>query len=262
MPLSQDYNLNVIYEDKFILVINKPPGIVVNNAQSVKSPTIQDILIKNSDTHNKLPSDNPFTARQGLDVHNKLSSVDPFISRQGIVHRLDKDTSGLLMVAKENDVFINLQNQFKERTIEKKYLTLVHGKVVPKNFEIKASVGRLPWNRERFGIIAGGKEAVTAINVLKYYSNQYGIYSYLEACPHTGRTHQIRIHLKYIGHGIVSDEFYTGRKTYRKDLLFCPRLFLHAAFIAFNHPVSKKRIELKTDLPEDLKRVLAQMNTV
>ncbi|MBI3379239.1 RluA family pseudouridine synthase [Candidatus Gottesmanbacteria bacterium] len=232
----------IIFEDDSFLVIDKPAGVVVNKAESVKVETIQD------------------WAEKKLKVKSeklKVTEETDFYSRAGIVHRLDKDTSGLLIIAKNPQAFFTLQQQFKERQIAKKYKTLVHGNVVPGEGEIKASVGRLPWNRERFGVLPGGREAMTFYKSLKSLKSPKGeILTLLEVTPHTGRTHQIRIHLKYLGHPVVSDSFYAGRKTFRWDVKFCPRLFLHAQYLKFSHPVSDKVLEFDSKLPQDLQDVL------
>lgn len=225
----------IIFEDKAILVIDKPSGWIVNEAATTSDhPVLQSWLSK---------------------MDYQLAGSREF--RSGIVHRLDKETSGILMVAKTKEAFENLQKQFKERKVEKTYTALVHGRVEPKTGEIKAPVGRLPWRRDRFGVLPGGKEAVTKYKVYKYYNN----YSLLELFPKTGRTHQIRIHLKYIGHSIVSDEFYAGRKTARNDRNWCPRLFLHASSISFIHPTSEKRVLFKTGIPNDLSEALHNLQT-
>lgn len=234
----------IVYEDEALLVIDKPAGLIVNRAESVKGETLQDWAEKRLKAQSsKLKTD----------------EEDDFYNRAGIVHRLDKETSGLLLIAKTPQTFYDLQLQFKEREISKKYITLVHGKIVPSAGEIKASVGRLPWNREKFGVIPGGREAVTSYRVMRYYQRDASLYSFLEVFPHTGRTHQIRIHLKYLGHSVVADNFYAGRKTYRQDIQFCPRLFLHASYIKFLHPQSLKNMEVECPLAADLQKVLDQM---
>jgi len=128
----------------------------------------------------------------------------------------------------------------------------VHGRVAPNQGHIDAAVGRLPWRRDRFGVMAGGREASTDYKVLKHYKKDNEDFSYLEAYPKTGRTHQIRIHLKYLGYPLVGDEFYAGRKTARKDRVWCPRLFLHAGKISFAHPLSGKQMAFESELPDDL----------
>lgn len=241
-------DISVVYEDDFLMVISKPAGVVVNRAESVKTETLQDW------------ADKKLGGNYAQFQNNNSDSE--FYNRSGIVHRLDKDTSGLLIIAKTPVSFIKLQAQFKERDIDKQYLTLVHGLVVPKIGEIRASVGRLPWNRERFGVLPGGKEASTSYSVISYYELSGNKYSYLSVSPHTGRTHQIRIHLKYINHTVVSDEFYAGRKTCRQDKKICPRLFLHAFKLSFVHPDTNEQISLENPIPDDLSQVLNKLNNV
>lgn len=224
----------VLFEDESILVVNKPSGWVVNDAETTKE---QETL------QSWLSSFNYPLAKSREE-------------RSGIVHRLDKETSGILLVAKTTSAFKNLQRQFKERKVEKTYTALVHGKVEPKEGLIKAPLGRLPWRRDRFGVLPGGREAETKYKVIRYYEDKKGKFSLLEVYPKTGRTHQIRIHLKYIGHPVVSDEFYAGRKTARSDRLWCPRLFLHASKIRFAHPESGKTLEFSSLLPSPLREVL------
>ncbi len=268
-------DIKIIYEDDYMLVINKPRGIIVNRAESVKVNTIQDWAEKKYQISNikyqkeKNPKDTsdggrliPIAIGRSHDSSEVERSEEAFYQRAGIVHRLDKETSGLLIIAKNADIFSKLQLQFRERTIEKKYLALVHGKVVPPQGEIKASVGRLPWNRERFGVLAGGRDATTSYNVITYYNFDDEIYTLLEVSPHTGRTHQIRIHLKYIGHTIVGDNFYAGRKTYRYDFKFCPYLFLHARYLKMLHPVTANILEISCDLPSELEEVLRKMQKI
>jgi len=225
----------VIFEDKSFLAIFKPPGWIVNEAQTTKDqPVFQSWL------------------KQSLD-YPLVRSKD---YRSGIVHRLDKETSGVLLVAKTKKAFENLQAQFKKRTVEKTYKALVHGKVEIKKGNIKVPIGRLPWNRMRFGVLPGGREAETAYRVENYYKKDGENFTLLKLMPKTGRTHQIRVHLKHLNHPIVSDDFYAGRKTARADKTWCPRLFLHAATISFNQPETQKRITLDSSLPQDLKEAL------
>jgi 23S rRNA pseudouridine1911/1915/1917 synthase len=219
----------VIFKDEAILVLDKPSGWITNSASTAKDqPVVQSWLKSN--------------------IQYPISNIDEL--RSGIVHRLDKETSGLLIVAKTKEAFETLQKEFKNREVKKSYIALVHGRFDLSEGEINAAVGRLPWNRRRFGVLAGGREAVT-----KYHVNKaVGDYTLLDLYPETGRTHQIRIHLKHIGHPIVADEFYAGRKTSRDDRTWCPRLFLHAASISFIHPISRERVEFTSPLPADLKK--------
>jgi len=245
----------IVYEDDDLLVIDKPSGLVVNRAESVKEETVTDWAEKRIKNYAFAPS----SGRGELGIKN--NEAEDFYNRAGIVHRLDKETSGLLLIAKNPQAFSNLQAQFRERLVEKKYQALVHGIVVPEKGEIKASVGRLAWNRERFGVIAGGREAVTSYIVLSTFKTRLGNFSLLEVTPHTGRTHQIRIHLKYLGFPVVSDSFYAGRKTARGDRSFCPRLFLHAISLKFRHPEAGEYLIVESKLPEDLEKVLGSLKS-
>lgn len=236
----------IIFEDKDILVLEKPAGMVVNRAKSVKGETLQDWV------EGYLGWD-----WGSLRTLERTEGTEDFVQRSGIVHRLDKETSGLLVVAKTPQAFENLQKQFKERRVRKRYLALVHGRVEPKKGEISAPVGRLPWSRKKFGVFLGGRPAKTEYEVKNYYALDAKPYTLtlLELVPTTGRTHQIRVHLKYLRHPIVSDPAYAGRKTSREDRKWCPRMFLHASFLGFFHPKTGEWIEFKLKLPEDLKKV-------
>lgn len=239
-------NIPVIYEDEQLLVINKPPGIVVNRADSVKGETVQE------------------WAEKKFSIFNFQFSNEEFRNRSGIVHRIDKETSGILLIAKTPEAFVELQRQFKERLVKKIYLALVHGKVTPAEGEIRAPVGRLPWNRERFGIVSKGKEAITKYKAvssqLSAVSNEQ--ITLVELYPETGRTHQIRVHLKYINHPIVGDFLYAGRKTSRADRAWAPRVMLHALKILFIHPTTGKPLALEAPIPDDMKRIINPTNAI
>lgn len=227
-------NPTIIFEDESILVLDKPSGWITNDASTTTTqPVIQTWLRENF----------------------KYPLIGDRERRDGIVHRLDKETSGLLVVAKTINAFENLQSQFKERKVKKTYIALTHGEITPAEGKIEASVGRLPWRRQRFGVLPGGREAVTEYKVIKTLSNNNEKFSLVELYPKTGRTHQIRIHLKFIGHAIVGDNFYAGRKTSRDDREWCPRLFLHASKISFFHPETGKEVKFESELPKDLNLV-------
>lgn len=227
-------NPTIIFEDDQILILDKPSGWITNDASTTTTqPVVQTWL------------------RENL----KYPLIGDRERRDGIVHRLDKETSGLLIVAKTASAFENLQSQFKERKVQKTYVALTHGEIEPKEGKIEASVGRLPWRRERFGVLPGGREAVTRYKVIRYKDIKKEKYSLVELYPKTGRTHQIRIHLKFIGHPVVGDYFYAGRKTAREDRTWCPRLFLHASKITFSHPDTGKGLTFESELPRDLNLV-------
>ncbi|MBU1085029.1 MAG: RluA family pseudouridine synthase [Candidatus Beckwithbacteria bacterium] len=223
-----------IFEDKFLLVLNKPSGLVVNNSNSTGNMiTLQDWLIEHE--------------------------IGMGVERNGIVHRIDKETSGILIVAKTQVAMDFLQRQFKERKTTKMYMTMVHGKMILKEGRVTAPISRNPFNRTRFGVFVGGKEAETRYELVDMYRRGGQEFSYLKVFPKTGRTHQIRVHMKYLGHGVVSDEFYAGRKTARKDRLWCPRLFLQAVSLRIKHPVSGRDLIFEIGLANDLKKVLNSM---
>lgn len=233
----------IIFEDEHLMVLNKPAGWITNSASTTgNQPVIENWLAENF----------------------KFQIFNFKLLRNGIVHRLDKETSGILLVAKTHDAFFDIQSQFKERIVKKSYLALTHGVVTPNDGEINAPVGRLPWRRDRFGVLPGGREAVTFYKVKSNYKNLKSgeKYSLLEAFPKTGRTHQIRIHLKHLGHPLVADDFYAGRKTARRDRLWCARLFLHAYSISFIHPEARNTVSYTSELSEDLKKTLDKLEMV
>jgi 23S rRNA pseudouridine1911/1915/1917 synthase len=242
----------IIFEDDEILVLNKPAGMVVNNAETTKNEvTVQDWVSKYLGV-SKVP--------KAFDTFGTFPTFDTFIQRSGIVHRLDKETSGILLIAKTPEAFMELQRQFKQRIVKKTYLALVHGKVEPAEGEINAPVGRTSWNRERFGITVDGKEAITKYKVQTTYNKDNNVYSLVELNPKSGRTHQIRVHMQYRGYPLVGDEFYAGKKISEEDRKWCPRVFLHAAGITFLHPKSGEQIKFECQLPEELKEALLKID--
>lgn len=229
-------NPGIIFEDEDLIVLEKPSGFIVNEAESTHGQKVIQEWLKT--LNYPLAKDREY--------------------RSGIVHRLDKETSGILIVAKTSDAFTFLQAQFKERKVKKTYTALVHGEVANQG-EINQPVGRLPWRRDRFGVLPGGRESETSYRVAGYYSNGKEKFSLVEANPKTGRTHQIRIHFKFLGHPLVADTFYAGRKTARADRVWCPRLFLHAASISFSHPKEARLLSFKSALPADLTLALENL---
>lgn len=226
----------VIYQDEQLLVICKPAGFITTEASTTKGQPVVQTWIKDN-------FDLPILKFPTL--------------RNGIVHRIDKETSGILLIAKTKQAHKHLQKQFKNRTVRKTYLALLSGKLDISKGDVKIPLGRLPWNRERFGVLPQGKMSESAFEVQAYYKDTPGnLYTLCEFYPKTGRTHQIRIHAKYLGHPIVSDEFYAGRKRARDDRKWCPRLFLHAYKIRFTHPQSREEVSFKAELPGDLQKAL------
>lgn len=231
-------SLKILFENNDYLVIEKPAGITVNRSDTTSNETtLQDLIEK----------------------ENKINKSDPdqeFLDRGGIVHRLDKETSGGLIIAKNSKAFRELQRQFKERIVEKSYLALSHGEIKPESGEINVPVGRLPWNRKRFGVLAGGREALTNYEVQNYFKFERETLTLVRLFPKTGRTHQIRVHLKHINHPIFSDPLYGGRKVSNSDRKILPRVFLHAEAISFLDPKTGEKVMYKSELSDDLKRFL------
>lgn len=228
----------VIFEETSFLVLEKPEGWVVNRSETTRGrPTIQD----------------------WLEANFQFPVFEFQFCRSGVVHRLDKETSGLLLVAKTPEAFANLQKQFKERKVVKCYLALVHGKIQPEEGEINAAISRSPFDRKKFGVFLGGREAKTKYKVLSIKYKEGNFYSLVELEPKTGRTHQIRVHLKHIGHPVVGDDFYAGRKTAKLDRKWCGRQFLHASALTFFHPETGEKLEFTSLLPEDLEAVMKKL---
>ncbi len=216
--------LNIIYEDDDLLVIDKPAGLAVHPAPGHPSHTLVNAILSHF----------PHLA----DISNSL--------RPGIVHRLDKDTSGVMLVAKNGMAQANLGEQFKAHSVVKAYLVLVKGHLTPKNGVIEAAIGRDPRNRKRMAIVAEGREARTEYGVVNYIGN----YTLLEVRPETGRTHQIRVHLSAIGYPVVGDKVYGVKSTYLS------RQFVHASRLGFKLPSSGEYVEFESELPPDLVQAL------
>lgn len=224
--------MTIIFEDENICVIDKPCGMVVNNAQSVKSETVQDW----------------FAPKLDLSASNL-----EFLSKGGVVHRLDKDTSGVMVLAKNEQAYEKLKLQFLERKTKKTYWALVHGKMPEEKGIISASIDRHPKDSHKFAVSDNpSRTAITEWRVLKEYSMSNVQYSLLELSPHTGRTHQLRVHMQHLHHPIVSDPVYGFRKSLKDDLAVCPRLFLHAKSLTFVNPTTNHEVTFESELPTDL----------
>lgn len=249
--------MDIIFEDNDLLVINKPAGITVNRAETTKhETTVQDW----AEEHSGIVYKEPITKFGDTNFDPK----EAFFQRGGIVHRLDKETSGVLVLAKNPEAFVSLQVQFHEREIKKEYLALAHGVIKVRDGEISVPVGRLPWNTKQFGVLPGGKPSKTNYTVLNYYRNTRAkeILTLVELYPQSGRTHQIRVHLKYINHPIFSDFLYAGRKTSRNDRKLLERVFLHAAKITLEHPKLIREMTFSAPMPEELTAFLQILEKV
>ena len=224
-PLSPEaIPLNIIYEDDDLLVVDKPAGLAIHPAPGHPSHTLVNAILSH------LPS----LAETGDSL------------RPGIVHRLDKDASGIMVVAKNNAAQLNLIDQFKARSVVKAYLVLVKGHLTPEDGIIEAPIGRDPRNRKRMAVVAEGREARTRYHVIKYMGN----YTLLEVRTETGRTHQIRVHLKAIGYPVVGDNMYGVKSDHLS------RQFLHACRLGFHLPSTGEYVEFTSELPPDLAQAL------
>lgn len=222
--------LDIFYEDSDLLVVNKPRGMVVHPAEGNYCGTLANALLYHC---------------------RDLSGINGVL-RPGIVHRLDKDTSGLLVVAKNDAAHLNLAAQLKGRRITRRYLALVHGQVIKDRGVINAPIGRDPRDRQKMAVVArNSREAITHYKVLERPGN----YTLLELKLETGRTHQIRVHLAFIGHPVVGDPKYGPRRAHFR----LEGQFLHAAVLGFNHPRTGSYLEFSAPLPPVLEEALQKL---
>lgn len=250
--------LPILYEDSEIVVIDKPSGVVVNRAETVKEETVQDWMEQRCGI-----SKQTFTDETGL----------YFQERSGLVHRLDRETSGVLILAKTPAAFTELLRQFKEREIEKEYIALTHGIWKTKFGEITAQVGRMRHNRKMMGVREDGRESVTEYRVEREYTQWefphemkvdergYTGFTLVRFHPKTGRTHQIRVHARHMGHPLVGDFLYAGRKRSREDRKWAGRIMLQAQRLTFIHPVTGKRMTSESS-GQELSSVLTYFSQV
>ena len=231
--------IEIVYEDDTLVVVNKPAGLVVHPAAGIHSGTLANALAYH---FQQLPN---------------ATSVRP-----GIVHRLDRDTSGLLVVAKTESALENLSDQFRARTVYKSYVALVHGRVQSDSGRIEQPLARDPSNRTRMAVVRGGRSALSIYRV----SRRFNRFTLLDVELKTGRTHQIRVHLAWIKHPVVGDETYGGG---RDNTVLDPRLksqirnlgrhFLHAEKLAFTHPATGERVLFNSSLPVELSNLLMEI---
>ena len=235
--------LRVVYEDDDLIVIDKPAGLVVHPGAGIASGTLANALVHHF---------NELSGKAGL-------------TRPGIVHRIDKETSGLLVVAKNDNAHENLSNQFHDRQVFKNYVALVYGRVPKDRGEIEARIGRSRNNRTRMAVLKGGagRTAHTIFEVTERFNG----FTLLNIQIKTGRTHQIRVHLSHIGHPVVGDSAYGGgRENSTRDPLIKLRVaelgrhFLHSAQLGFNHPRTGARLEFRSTLPTELLGLLAALS--
>ena len=232
--------LDIIFEDDDLAVINKPAGMIVHPGAGVQSGTLANAIAFHFDL-----------SEQSVEAQAR--------GRVGIVHRLDKDTSGLIVVAKNDEVHEALSEQFRKRLVFKSYIALVHGPTEQNSGKIEAAIGRNKHNRLRMKVAASGRSALTLWKVRKRYTK----FTLLDVEIKTGRTHQIRVHMGYINHPVVGDEIYNeGRDNtiadihVRNAVVTMRRFFLHAERLSFTHPKTGERMEFTQKLPDQLKQLL------
>ena len=228
---AQDIPLDVVYEDDDIIVVNKPKGMVVHPANGNPDGTLVNAVMSL--------------------CKGSLSGIGGEI-RPGIVHRLDKDTSGLIIIAKNDVAHINLSKQIKDRRVKKIYIALVKGNVSENEATINMPIGRSTKDRKKMAVRKDGKEAITHFKVLK----RYGKYTLLELKIDTGRTHQIRVHMAEIGHPVVGDMIYSNGK----NEFGIEGQMLHAKSLDFQHPVTGKQIHLEPELPKYFEEILSKLD--
>lgn len=222
-------NLDIVYQDEYVCVVNKPQGLVVH-------PSV--------------------TTRENTLVHGLMHEIKDLsgingVLRPGIVHRIDKDTSGLLMVAKNDLAHEKLVEQLVNKTVTRKYIALVYGVVEPNLGKITAPIGRDPQDRIKMGVVESGKPAVTHFQVLKRFEE----FTLIECQLETGRTHQIRVHLKYIGHPLVGDPAYGPKRVIGNT-----GQFLHAKVLGFKHPLTDEYLEFTSELPKEFSDYLEYLS--
>lgn len=242
----------VIFEDSEIVVIDKPSGIVCNRAETIKEETIQDWM----DAKYKIQ-----------EIVPKTEDEQYFKGRSGLVHRLDRETSGTMVLAKTTEAFVSLLRQFKERGVQKEYVALTHGFWSAGEGQINLPIARRRDDRKKMGVREDGRESITHYEVVSEYASWefpkelkvddrgYVGFSLVSFKPKTGRTHQIRVHAQQMGHPLVGDMDYAGRKRSREDRKWAFRVMLQAQKIEFEHPRNGKRIHFEST-GEELNAVL------
>lgn len=233
--VPEEMPLDVLFEDEHVIVINKPPGLVVHPAAGHDVGTLVHGLLHH--------------------CSGQLSGIGG-VARPGIVHRLDQDTSGCIVMAKNDTAHLSLTKQFAERSVYKTYLAVVCGRVDLPKGTVNAPIARHPSQRKLMAVVDGGRQAVTDYEVIQHFSTHA---TSVKAILHTGRTHQIRVHFKHLGHPLFGDETYGIKPSAKlsKAIGFVPkRQLLHAWKLAFTHPVTLQKVELEAPIPEDIHEAL------
>ena len=231
---AQEIPLDVIYEDNDILVVNKQKGLVVHPGNGNLDGTLANAVM----AHCK----------------DSLSGIGGEL-RPGIVHRLDKDTSGLLIIAKNDKAHIKMSEQIKDRKVKKTYIALVRGIISENEATINMPIGRSTKDRKKMAVTKNGKEAITHFKVLNRFTTNKASYTLLEVKIDTGRTHQIRVHMAEIGHPVIGDTVYSNGKNEFGVVGQC----LHAEKLEFTHPITEKKMKLEAPLPEYFEKIIEEL---
>jgi len=263
----QDLGLEIVYEDEYLLVANKPAGMCTHPGLGNRDKTLVNGVMYHLGCRQSISFEIDEDDDEGADLGAFFASDDV---RPGIVHRLDKDTSGMLIVSKNPEIHAQLQKQFLDRSISRKYYAIVWGQIEEKEGRIIGDIGRSSQNRKKFAVVKkGGKNAITDFKVIETFETA----TLVELKLQTGRTHQIRVHLSHKKYPIIGDELYGGNylagraansifKSQSNQILkLSNRQLLHAKEITFFHPVLKTRVNLDTKLPEDMEEVLNLLKT-
>ena len=231
--------LNIVYEDEDIIVINKPSGMVVHPANGNESGTLVNALLYH--------------------CKDSLSGINGVI-RPGIVHRIDKDTSGLLVVAKNDEAHVFLSSLLKDHGIKRVYHAIVTGHFKENSGTVNAPIARHPVDRKKMAVVKGGKEAITHYEVIAEYPS----FTYAKMVLETGRTHQIRVHMSHIGHSIIGDTVYGGGKTpfEKTNASLLDGQILHAKVLSFPHPRTKEIMTFECELPDNFKRLIEKLQKI
>jgi 23S rRNA pseudouridine1911/1915/1917 synthase len=235
----EEIPLDILFEDKFLLVLNKPVGLVVHPSAGHEEHTLVNALLHH--------------------CQGSLSGIGG-VARPGIVHRLDKETSGCLVVAKDDETHLALSEQFSERVVEKIYNAIVCGEMARESGEVRAAIARHPSHRKRMAVRDdnSGRAAHTKWHVLEKLTGA----TFVEARIFTGRTHQIRVHFQFLGHPVAGDETYGARQNTRLVEVSdykAPRVMLHARKLSFTHPRTEKKMNFEAPLPEDFREALKRL---
>ncbi|MDD4872204.1 MAG: RluA family pseudouridine synthase, partial [Kiritimatiellae bacterium] len=232
---GENIPLDGVYEDSDIIVVNKPAGLVVHPAAGHPSGTLVNALLYHC---------------------SDLAGVGGEM-RPGIVHRLDKDTSGVMVAVKNERAMNILARQFKNNRVGKEYVAVVHGIPDPRSGRIETLIGRSGSDRKKMSVapVSKGRVAITNYEVVE----EFGDFCLVRLKIETGRTHQIRVHMAHIGHPVAGDGQYGGRKTLKHDELHPARQMLHAAVLSFNHPGTNKRVTFKAPIPDEIKEFITRL---